>query len=43
MKRMLLAVFAVGWLAAVATGCHTAHGFGEDVRSAGQSLQSAAH
>ncbi len=40
-KRMLLCLLLAVVGQFVFTGCHTAHGFGEDVESAGQSIQKA--
>jgi predicted small secreted protein len=39
MKRMLLSLLLAVVGQIIFTGCHTAHGFGEDVESAGQSIQ----
>jgi len=39
MKRMLLCLLLALVGQIILTGCHTAHGFGEDVESAGQSIQ----
>jgi predicted small secreted protein len=38
-KRILLALFAIAILCTAASGCRTAHGFGEDVENAGQKIQ----
>lgn len=38
-KRMVLTLFALAALICGVTGCHTAHGAGEDIESAGQSIQ----
>lgn len=40
-KRMLLCLLLAVVGQFIFTGCHTAHGFGEDVESAGQSIQKA--
>jgi predicted small secreted protein len=37
-KKMLLLVFAFA-LVTAATGCRTAHGFGEDMERAGEKIQ----
>lgn len=39
MKRIMLCVLLAVAGQIVFTGCHTAHGFGGDVESAGQSIQ----
>jgi len=39
-KKIILAVFTVIYLAAL-TGCHTMHGVGQDIESAGESIQKA--
>lgn len=39
MKRMLLCLLLALVGQILFTGCHTAHGFGEDMESAGQSIQ----
>ncbi len=36
-KTVLLAMLAMGMLAF--SGCHTAHGFGQDVKQAGQKIE----
>lgn len=41
MNRIILAMTAL-LLTAVVTGCNTMQGFGEDMKSAGQSIQKAA-
>ena len=38
-KRLIIAIFAAAVLSFVSTGCHTVHGAGEDVSSAGQAIQ----
>jgi predicted small secreted protein len=38
-KRTMLCLFLAVVGQIVFTGCHTAHGFGEDMESAGQSIQ----
>ena len=38
-KRILVLLFVTALLAAVGVGCNTAHGFGKDVQSAGESIQ----
>jgi predicted small secreted protein len=39
MKQMLLCLLFAVLGQVIFSGCHTAHGFGEDVESAGQSIQ----
>jgi predicted small secreted protein len=38
-KRLIIALFAAAVLSFVSTGCHTAHGAGEDISNAGQTIQ----
>jgi predicted small secreted protein len=38
-KRLIIALFASAVLLFVSTGCHTAHGAGEDISSAGSAIQ----
>jgi predicted small secreted protein len=38
-KRVLFAVFIAAVLSIVGAGCHTAHGAGEDISNAGQTIQ----
>lgn len=38
MKKLLIALMAVAWLA----GCNTVEGFGKDVQKAGEKLEDAA-
>jgi predicted small secreted protein len=38
-KRMLLCLLLAVAGQIIFAGCHTAHGFGEDLESAGQSIQ----
>ena len=38
-KRMMLCVLLAVASQVVFTACHTAHGFGEDMENAGQSIQ----
>ena len=39
MKRVFLLLIATGSLILSAVGCHTVHGAGEDIQSAGQTIQ----
>lgn len=39
MKQIMLCVLLAVAAQIVFAGCHTAHGFGEDMESAGQSIQ----
>ena len=39
-KRIVVLLFVTSFLAAVGVGCNTAHGFGKDMESAGESIQS---
>jgi predicted small secreted protein len=39
-KRLILAVLIIIYLTAL-TGCHTLHGVGQDIESAGESIQKA--
>jgi len=39
MKKSLICLFLMIASIAAFTGCHTAHGFGEDMENAGQSIQ----
>ncbi|HEU5070706.1 MAG TPA: entericidin A/B family lipoprotein [Verrucomicrobiae bacterium] len=38
-KRIIVLFCLTAVLAFVSTGCHTAHGFGEDMQDAGQGIQ----
>jgi predicted small secreted protein len=38
-KRIVVLLFVTAFLAAVGVGCNTAHGFGKDMESAGDSIQ----
>jgi predicted small secreted protein len=38
-KRIVVLLFVTGLLAMVGVGCNTAHGFGKDVKSAGQGIE----
>ncbi len=38
-KRVIIAVFAMGLLAIAGTGCNTVHGAGEDIEKAGDKIQ----
>lgn len=38
-KRLVVLLFVTAFLAIVGTGCHTAHGFGKDMESAGDAIQ----
>ncbi|MDQ7787716.1 MAG: entericidin A/B family lipoprotein [Thermodesulfovibrionales bacterium] len=40
MKKLILAVSIILYLT-VFTGCHTVHGVGQDIESAGESIQKA--
>jgi predicted small secreted protein len=40
MKKLILAVLIIIYLT-VLTGCHTIHGVGQDIESAGESIQKA--
>jgi len=40
MKKLILAVLIIIYLT-VLTGCHTMHGVGQDIESAGESIQKA--
>lgn len=40
LRKLVLAVLTVSYLI-VLTGCHTLHGVGKDVESAGESIQKA--
>ena len=37
--KTIVCVFLLALGAAAVSGCHTAHGFGEDMESAGQGIQ----
>jgi predicted small secreted protein len=39
MKKLLLALAAAVSLVGLFSGCHTAHGFGEDMENLGTSIQ----
>jgi predicted small secreted protein len=39
MKKILLLLVAVSGLMTAFTGCHTAHGAGEDIERAGEKIQ----
>lgn len=39
LKRTVICLLLVIAAQVVFTGCHTAHGFGEDMENAGQSIQ----
>ncbi len=39
MKRILIGLFAATLLSLVATACHTVHGAGEDISTAGNKIQ----
>ena len=39
-KRVAVLLFVTALLAIVGMGCNTAHGFGKDMQSAGESIQS---
>lgn len=39
MKRLIIALFAMGLLAIAGTGCNTVHGAGEDLEHAGDKIQ----
>jgi predicted small secreted protein len=39
MKRLIIALFAMGLLAIASTGCNTVHGAGEDLEHAGDKIQ----
>jgi len=39
MRNAVLGLFLAGVLVATFAGCRTAHGFGEDMENAGQSIQ----
>jgi len=38
-KRIVVLLFITTFLAMVGVGCNTAHGFGKDMESAGDSIQ----
>jgi predicted small secreted protein len=38
-KRLLVLLFVTASLATLGLGCNTAHGFGQDMQNAGQSIQ----
>ena len=38
-KRIVVLLFVTSLLAIVGVGCNTAHGFGKDMESAGDSIQ----
>jgi predicted small secreted protein len=38
-KRIVVLLLATAFLAIVGVGCRTAHGFGEDMQNAGESIQ----
>jgi len=38
-KMILVLFFVAALLALVTAGCHTAHGFGQDMESAGEKIQ----
>jgi len=38
-KRIVILLFVATFLAMVGTACNTAHGFGKDVKNAGQSIE----
>ena len=38
-KRILVLLVVTAFLAIVGVGCRTAHGFGEDMQKAGESIQ----
>jgi predicted small secreted protein len=38
-KRIVVLLFVTAFLATVAVGCNTAHGFGKDMENAGESIQ----
>ena len=40
-KKIILAVLFIIYITAL-TGCHTMHGLGQDIESAGESIQKAA-
>jgi predicted small secreted protein len=40
-KKIILAVLIIIYITAL-TGCHTMHGLGQDIESAGESIQKAA-
>ena len=37
--RIVVLLFVTAFLAIVGVGCNTAHGFGKDVKSAGESIE----
>jgi len=39
-KRIVILLVVSAFLAVVGAGCRTAHGFGEDMQNAGDSIQS---
>ncbi len=39
MKRLVIGLFAAAVLCFAATGCHTVRGAGEDISTAGQTIQ----
>jgi len=39
-KRIVVLLFVTSFVAMVGVGCNTAHGFGKDMESAGESIQS---
>ncbi len=39
-KRLVVVLFVTSVLALVGVGCNTAHGFGKDLESAGEGIQS---
>ena len=40
LKRIVVLLFVTSFVAMVGVGCNTAHGFGKDMESAGESIQS---
>jgi predicted small secreted protein len=38
-KRIAVLLFVIALLTIVGVGCNTAHGFGKDMQSAGESIQ----
>ena len=39
LKRIVVLVFLAALVSVVGTGCHTANGFGQDIKDAGQGIQ----
>jgi predicted small secreted protein len=39
LKRLFVAFIFIALVAAVGMGCHTAHGFGQDMKDAGQGIK----